>query len=198
VSLVCVDELKLLHEIERVLGHGIPRETIEGFEPDPRIRPEPILRGGLGGTRPMSGPRGGGAQRQGAPRPGAPRPGMGPRHAPAPRHDGAVRTSGAPRPAGAPRPGTGAGRPAGAPRPGASRPPAHRGPGFAGPRRPGQGIGNGGPGRTVQPGRPIHPGRPVQPGRPNERPTGGQHRPAGPMTSLPGERLARNQGRPGN
>ena len=49
VSLVCVDELKLLNDIERVLGRGIPRETIEGFEPDPRIRPEPILRGGLGG-----------------------------------------------------------------------------------------------------------------------------------------------------
>ncbi|MBI3747572.1 MAG: DEAD/DEAH box helicase, partial [Chloroflexi bacterium] len=46
VSLVCVDELKLLREIERVLGHPIPSQTIEGFEPDPRIRPEPILRGG--------------------------------------------------------------------------------------------------------------------------------------------------------
>ena len=52
VSLVCVDELKLLNDIERVLGRGIPRETIPGFEPDPRIRPEPILRGGLGGARP--------------------------------------------------------------------------------------------------------------------------------------------------
>ena len=52
VSLVCVDELKLLDDIERLLGRGIPRETIPGFEPDPRIRPEPILRGGLGGARP--------------------------------------------------------------------------------------------------------------------------------------------------
>ena len=52
VSLVCVDELKLLRDIERVLGHVIPTETIKGFEPDPRIRPEPILRGGLGGVRP--------------------------------------------------------------------------------------------------------------------------------------------------
>ena len=71
VSLVCVDELKLLNDIERVLGRGIPRETIAGFEPDPRIRPEPILRGGLGGARPsraMSGigaPRHGGAPRSG-------------------------------------------------------------------------------------------------------------------------------------
>ena len=54
VSLVCVDELKLLNDIERVLGRGIPRETIPGFEPDPRIRPEPILRGGLGGARPSA------------------------------------------------------------------------------------------------------------------------------------------------
>jgi ATP-dependent RNA helicase RhlE len=39
VSLVCVDELGLLADIERVLGRAIPRETIAGFEPDPRIRP---------------------------------------------------------------------------------------------------------------------------------------------------------------
>src|SRR5205814_4610765 len=81
VSLVCVDELKLLNDIERVLGRPIPRETIPGFEPDPRIRPEPILRGGLGGSRP--GPRqGGGAQR----------------HAGAPRGGGAAYGSGPPRP----------------------------------------------------------------------------------------------------
>ena len=74
VSLVCVDELKLLNDIERVLGRGIPRETIPGFEPDPRIRPEPILRGGLGGSRPSRSMSGAGAPRHG----GAPRPGGGP------------------------------------------------------------------------------------------------------------------------
>ena len=52
VSLVCVDEAKLLRDIEAVLRHPIPVEVIEGFEPDPRIRPEPILRGGLGSGRP--------------------------------------------------------------------------------------------------------------------------------------------------
>src|SRR4029078_7207151 len=51
VALVCVDETRLLRDIERVLGHAIPTEIIEGFEPDPRIRPEPILSGGLGGGR---------------------------------------------------------------------------------------------------------------------------------------------------
>ena len=69
VSLVCVDELKLLNDIERVLGRGIPRETIPGFEPDPRIRPEPILRGGLGGARPSRSMSGAGAPRHGGERP---------------------------------------------------------------------------------------------------------------------------------
>jgi ATP-dependent RNA helicase RhlE len=59
ISLVCVDEQRLLRDIERVLGHAIPSEVVAGFEPDPRVRPEPILRGGLGGTRP-NGPRAGG------------------------------------------------------------------------------------------------------------------------------------------
>ena len=61
VSLVCVDEDKMLFEIEKVLGHRIPSKVIEGFEPDPRIRPEPILRGGLGGARPGSGAASSGA-----------------------------------------------------------------------------------------------------------------------------------------
>ena len=61
VSLVCVDELKLLGEIQRVLGAPVPQEIIAGFEPDRSIRPEPILRGGLGRGRPdPRGPRAGG------------------------------------------------------------------------------------------------------------------------------------------
>ncbi len=75
VSLVCVDELRLLRDIEGVLGHAIPTEAIEGFEPDPRIRPEPILRGGLGGARP-GGPRLGGPRPGGGPRPRGGRPGF--------------------------------------------------------------------------------------------------------------------------
>ena len=39
VSLVCVDEAKLLRDIEAVLRHPIPVEVIEGFEPDPRDPP---------------------------------------------------------------------------------------------------------------------------------------------------------------
>ncbi len=44
ISLVCVDEARLLRDIEVVLGHRIPSEVIEGFAPDPRIRPEPVLK----------------------------------------------------------------------------------------------------------------------------------------------------------
>jgi len=44
ISLVCIDEARLLRDIEDVLGRRIPTHPVEGFEPDPRIRPEPILR----------------------------------------------------------------------------------------------------------------------------------------------------------
>ena len=192
VSLVCVDELKLLNDIERVLGRGIPRETIPGFEPDPRIRPEPILRGGLGGSRPPSRSMSGiGAPRHaGGPRPGGqgqPRPAGHPRTVGAPRTGDWVQSGAAPRPsaAPAPRPSGGGPRPAGGgPRSGGSRP-GNRGAGFAGQRRPGQGIGNG------QGPRPQNQG-----GRPEPRPTHAQHRPNGQGTVMPGERLARHGGRP--
>jgi ATP-dependent RNA helicase RhlE len=194
ISLVCVDELRMLRDIERVLGHAIPSETIEGFEPDPRIRPEPILRGGLGGTRP-GGPRIG-APRNGAPRPAAPRPG-GPRPA-APRH-GAPRPAtsrpGAPRPTGngapwhrtePPAAGRNAGGPGGQGRPG-------------GPRRPGQGIGNGQPGHSsFGPRAGQRPsGRPNGQPRPDwtRGPQNGPRREAGLGIVLPGERLARSGGR---
>jgi ATP-dependent RNA helicase RhlE len=183
VSLVCIDELKLLNDIERVLGRGIPRETIEGFEPDPRIRPEPILRGGLGGSRPPS------RSMAGAPRhAGAARPMVGaPRHAGAPRPAGASHDAAAPRPASGPRPGSNA------PRPGASRP-SNRGAGFAGPRRPGQGIGNGGgPRPAATSSRPggVHPQS-----RPDRGQGYGEPRPSSPGGVMPGERLARQAGRP--
>ncbi len=45
MSLVCVDELKLLRDIERLLGRKIRSETLPGYEPDPSIRPEPIQNG---------------------------------------------------------------------------------------------------------------------------------------------------------
>ncbi len=50
ISLVCVDELKFLADIERLLKRQLPRTKVAGFEPDPSIRPVPIPmgRGGRG------------------------------------------------------------------------------------------------------------------------------------------------------
>ena len=42
ISLVCVDELKLLKEIEQSLKITIPRVMISGYDPDPSIKPAPI------------------------------------------------------------------------------------------------------------------------------------------------------------
>ena len=45
ISLVCVDELKLLSDIKRLIKLDIPNKVINGFEPDPSIRAEPIING---------------------------------------------------------------------------------------------------------------------------------------------------------
>ena len=42
VSLVCVDENKLLRDIERLLKRELSKVVIAGYEPDPSIRAEPI------------------------------------------------------------------------------------------------------------------------------------------------------------
>jgi ATP-dependent RNA helicase RhlE len=42
VSLVCVDEHKLLKDIERLLKREIPKVAVPGFEPDPAIKAIPI------------------------------------------------------------------------------------------------------------------------------------------------------------
>ncbi len=171
VSLVCVDELKLLGEIQRVLGAPIPQEVIAGFEPDRSVRPEPILRGGLGRGRPD--PRG--------PRHGAPsdRGGYaGPRRSTPAFQQG----HGGPAHARPPQPHTAQGRPS-QPFPAHGRPahgrPAHGRPAHGRPaqHRPGQGIGNGGSGGPS--------------GRPGPRPAGQSGRP----NSLPGERFARSERR---
>lgn len=46
VSLVCIDEHKLLADIERLLCEKLPQELLPGYEPDPSIRPMPIKNGG--------------------------------------------------------------------------------------------------------------------------------------------------------
>jgi ATP-dependent RNA helicase RhlE len=45
ISLVCVDELKLLKDIERLIKREIPKRVIEGYQPDATIKAEPIVRG---------------------------------------------------------------------------------------------------------------------------------------------------------
>ncbi len=45
VSLVCVDEHKLLANIEKLLRKKISRETVPGYLPDARIKAEPISKG---------------------------------------------------------------------------------------------------------------------------------------------------------
>ncbi len=87
ISLVCIDEADLLADIERLLRGPIPWETVPGFEPDRRLRAEPIrelIRGGRSS---------GGHARRSAPRRNPARP--------------AVRQDGPRRPAAhAPRPAT--------------------------------------------------------------------------------------------
>ena len=66
VSLVCIDELKLLHDIERLLKKQIDVIDYPKYAPDPSIRAEPILMRSAGAR---------GGQRSGSGRPGGGRPG---------------------------------------------------------------------------------------------------------------------------
>ncbi len=51
-SLVCVDEHKLLKDIERVTKRELPKDILPGFEPDLNAKPEPIQNGqNRGGQR---------------------------------------------------------------------------------------------------------------------------------------------------
>tara|TARA_R110002110_G_scaffold348006_1_gene558089 strand:+ start:29866 stop:31206 length:1341 start_codon:yes stop_codon:yes gene_type:complete len=57
VSLVCVDEHKLLRDIERLLQTEVPKVAIDGFAPNPSIKAEPIQNGrqNRGGGKPRAG-----------------------------------------------------------------------------------------------------------------------------------------------
>ena len=44
VSLVCVDELRLLADIERLMKRKLESIVIPGFEPDPHAKPEPLRK----------------------------------------------------------------------------------------------------------------------------------------------------------
>ena len=62
ISLVCVDELKLLDDIEKLLGKKIEKVNLPGYDVDPTIKAEPIQngRGGRSGGGRHGGGNGGG------------------------------------------------------------------------------------------------------------------------------------------
>ena len=71
ISLVCVDEHKLLKDIESLLNSKLEQVTIPGFEPDPRISAQPLQNGRPRGSAANSGRPGKGApnkRRNGPPR----------------------------------------------------------------------------------------------------------------------------------
>ena len=74
ISLVCVDEHNLLRDIEQLLKRKIDKEIIPGYEPDSRIKAEPVRRGasqrpsGRGGARPGKNARANAAKKRGGAR----------------------------------------------------------------------------------------------------------------------------------
>jgi ATP-dependent RNA helicase RhlE len=67
ISLVCVDELGFLRDIEKLVRNPIAQEVIPGFEPDPNAKAQPIVMGRTvlhGGERRGGGGGGGGGQGQ--------------------------------------------------------------------------------------------------------------------------------------
>nr|WP_314546971.1 DEAD/DEAH box helicase [uncultured Massilia sp.] len=63
VSLVCVDEHQMLKDIEKLIKQTLPREVINGFEPDPTAKAQPIqLRSGAPGHANGRGGRPGGGR----------------------------------------------------------------------------------------------------------------------------------------
>ena len=177
VSLVCIDEVPLLRDIERLLRKPVPEEIVEGFAPDRTVRPEPIrLRtaGHIPGRQGSSARRG---RPHGAPAHGggfaaARRPGQLDGRPPMTPRPPDGRTS-EPRPAAAGRPAParqgGYGRDAGAPRP-----------------MGGASIGN----------RPAGPSRRPQQGHAPSSAQGRGSPPRAEFRALPGERLSRSGDRP--
>nr|WP_316644393.1 DEAD/DEAH box helicase [uncultured Roseateles sp.] len=111
VSLVCVDELGFLRDIEKLIKREIPKEIVAGFEPSPNEKAEPIVLGRMvlnGGAGAGGRSGGGGGGRGGRPGGGGGGRGGARPQASAPSQPG----RGAPRPAGhkPAQPGQAAGR----------------------------------------------------------------------------------------
>ena len=89
VSLVCIDENKLLRDIERLLKKEIEVVTVPGYEPDPSIRAEPIqmrAAGARGGQRSPGSRPSGNASRGNSPKPSGNRTANGGAHRSGSRH----------------------------------------------------------------------------------------------------------------
>jgi len=67
LSLVCVDEADYLRGIEKLINKKLDSRIIEGYEPDPSIKAEPIQRGRGGGGGGNRGGNNGGGERGGKP-----------------------------------------------------------------------------------------------------------------------------------
>ncbi len=71
ISLVCIDEQKLLKDIETLLKRGIQKEFVPGYEVDKRIKAEPVQKGRPsrrpGGPRPAGRKKAGKASGSGRP-----------------------------------------------------------------------------------------------------------------------------------
>jgi len=89
ISLVCVDELKLLRDIEKLLGSNIEKVNVPGYDVNPLIKAEPIQNGRNGrsnvGSRGGRDSNGRGRQRAAS---GSGRPGGGNRSGGARAHSG--------------------------------------------------------------------------------------------------------------
>ena len=128
VSLVCVDELKLLADIEKLMKRQLPRVVVPGFEVDPSIKPEPIRK--VREPRPPRSGQGQG-QRAGGAKPAGQKPAAGGK--PAPRGDGGRGGNGGGRGGNGGGSGNGGGNPA----------PRRQGNGGSGSRNGGSGGGQG-------------------------------------------------------
>ncbi|AYN26969.1 MULTISPECIES: ATP-dependent RNA helicase RhlE [Buttiauxella] len=99
LSLVCVDEHKLLRDIERVLKREVPRMAIPGYEVDPSIPAEPIVNGRQqqrgGGGRGNGGAQGQGQRRGGNSGGASSDRSSAPRRPSRPQGDGAGKPAGA-------------------------------------------------------------------------------------------------------
>jgi ATP-dependent RNA helicase RhlE len=164
VSLVCVDELEFLADIERVIKRQLPRETVPGFAYDASVRAEPIVLGRRqvlgqrGGRRPSGPPAAAGRAPTGGPARSGQGHGQGGRPSQQPARGaqpGGTPAQGRGEPA-PQRAAQGQGRPAQGQRQGVQ----------------GQGRGASGQGRASQPGQ----GRSGQPGQARAADGHGQRR----------------------